>query len=69
MFEIFFLVEQNEAVLQHRFHVLGVGDEVGRDKAAVELHPVDDIEDGLGRFRLLNGDHALGADFFKRIGH
>ncbi|MET4222581.1 hypothetical protein ABIB00_007820, partial [Bradyrhizobium sp. LB14.3] len=28
-------------------HLVGVGDEVGRDVAAVELHALDDLELGL----------------------
>ena len=36
------VVEQNRRVLQHDFHAFGVGHEVGREVAAVELHPFDD---------------------------
>ena len=38
------LVEQDERVLEHRFHALRVGHEVGREVAAVELHALDDVE-------------------------
>ena len=34
------LVKQNERVLQDDFHPVGVGDEVGRNIPAVELHVV-----------------------------
>ena len=38
------LVNQDDRVLEHHFHALGVGDEVGREVAAVELHALDDLE-------------------------
>ena len=41
------LVDQDERVLEHHFHALRVGDEVGREVAAVELHALDDLERGL----------------------
>ena len=41
------LVDQDDRVLEHDFHALGVGDEVGREVAAVELHAFDDFERGL----------------------
>ena len=56
------LVHQEEAVLQHRLHALGVGHEVGRQIAAVELHPLDHLQRGLHGLRLLDGDHPLLAD-------
>ena len=37
-------VNQDQRILQHYFHALGVGDEVGRQVAAVELHALDDFE-------------------------
>ena len=40
-------------VLQHRLHALGIGDEVGRDVAAVELHAFDDLDLGLHRLGFL----------------
>jgi hypothetical protein len=42
------VAEQHVDVLVHRLHLLGVGDEVGRDVAAVELHAFDDLEHGFG---------------------
>ena len=41
------LVDQDDRVLEHDFHALGVGHEVGREVAAVELHALDDVERGL----------------------
>src|SRR5579883_3154164 len=60
--------KQDAAVFEHRRHFLRIGDEVRRQKAAVELHAFDDFEHGLGRFRLLDRDHALGADLVYGIG-
>src|SRR3712207_6326726 len=49
-------------------HLLGIGDEVGRDVAAVELHALDDVELGLQALGLLDRDHALVADLLHGIG-
>ena len=48
--------------------LLGVGDEIGRQVAAIELHALDDVQRGLCGLGLLDGDHALVADFLDRIG-
>ena len=38
------VVDQDVGVLEHRFHLLRIGDEVRREVAAVELHAVDRLE-------------------------
>ena len=43
------LVDEDVGVLELGHHLLGVGDEVGREIAAVELHALDDVELGLER--------------------
>ena len=62
------LVDQDVGVLELGPHLLGVGDEVGRDVAAVELHALDDVELGLEALGLLDRDHALVADLLHRLG-
>ena len=49
-------------------HLVGVGDEVRRYVAAVELHALDDFEFGQQRLRLLDRDHAIVADLLHGIG-
>src|ERR1017187_10162877 len=61
-------VDQDVGVFHLNAHLVGVGDEVGRDVAAIELHAFDHIELGLKRLRLFDRDHALVADFLHRIG-
>src|SRR3954471_12698020 len=61
-------VDQDDRVLEHHFHALGIGDEVGRQVAAVELHAFDDLERGLERARFLDRDHAVLADLVHRVG-
>src|SRR6059058_5160511 len=56
------LVDEDVRVLQQALHPLGVRHKVRRQIAAVELHAFDDVERGLGRFRLLHGNHAVLAD-------
>ena len=62
------LVQQDVGVLELGDHLLGVGDEVGREVAAVELHALDDLEFGLERLGFLDRDHALVADLLHRLG-
>ena len=38
------LVDQDDRILEHDFHALGIGDEVRREVAAIELHAFDDLE-------------------------
>jgi hypothetical protein len=62
------LVDQDDRVLEHHFHALGVGDEVGREVAAVELHALDDVQAGLERLGLFDGDDAVLADLVHGVG-
>ena len=54
--------------IKDRFHALGVGHEVGRDIALVELHPFDDVEGGFDGFCLFNRDGSVLADLVHCIG-
>ena len=62
------LVDEDVGVLELGHHLLGVGDEIGREIAAIELHALDDVEFGLGGLGLLDRDHALVADLLHRVG-
>ena len=42
-------------IVEHGFHALGVGDEVGRDEALVEAHALDELH-----------VHAEGLDSLRR---
>src|SRR3989441_999544 len=57
-----FVVHQDVCVLEHGLHLLRIGNEVGRQVATVELHPVHRLERGLEALRLLDRDHAVLAD-------
>ncbi|MCC2664390.1 MAG: hypothetical protein K0S35_2312 [Geminicoccaceae bacterium] len=61
------LVEQDDRLLELDRHLLGVGDEVGREIAAVELHALDHLELGQQALGLLDGDHAFLADLLHRL--
>ena len=50
------------------FHALGVGDEVGRDVAAVELHALDVLGLEGQALALLDGDDAVLADLVHHLG-
>ena len=61
------LVNQDVGILDDGFHLIGVGDEIGREIAAVELHAFDElglVRHGLGLF---DGDHAVFADLVHHV--
>ena len=62
------LVDQDDRILEHHFHPLGIGDEVGRQVAAVELHAFDDLERGFERPGFFDRDDAVLADLVHRVG-
>src|SRR6266436_5056405 len=62
------LIYQDVGVLHLDAHLVGIGDEIRRDVAAVELHAFDHVELGLQRLRLLDRDDALVADLLHRLG-
>ncbi len=57
------LVDEDVGLFQLADHLVGVGDEIGRDVAAVELHAFHDFELGLEALGLFDRDHAFIADF------
>ena len=61
------LVQEDEAVVEHRLQARGVGHEVGRQVPAIELHALDHVEGGLHRLGLLDRDHALLAHLLHRL--
>src|SRR5271157_4301961 len=65
----FLFVDEDERVLQNDFHALGIGHEVRRQVATVELHAFDDLELGLHRLGFFHGDHAVFADLLHGLGN
>src|SRR6202022_2708960 len=65
----FLFVDQNVGVLERNFHALGIGHEVGREVAAVELHAFNHVQLGLEGLGLLDGDDAILADLLHGLGH
>ena len=62
------LVNQDERIFNHALHPVGVGDEVGREVSAIELHPLDHFQGRLHGPRFLDRDDAVFADFLHRFG-
>ena len=60
--------DQDVRLLEDRLHALGVGDEVRRDVALVEPHPLDELELHAEGVRLLDRDHAVLADLVDGLG-
>ena len=61
-------VQQDVGVFEHGFLALGVGHEVRRQVALVELHALGELELGAERVRLLDRDHAVLADLVDGVG-
>src|ERR1700730_13396746 len=61
-------IDEDVGIFHFNAHLVGVGDEVGRDVAAVELHAFDDLEFGLERFRFFDRDDAFVADLLHGVG-
>ena len=53
------LVQENVGIVQDGFHALGIGDEVWREIATIELHPLNDFEGRLGGVAFFNRDDAI----------
>ena len=64
----FLFVDQDADVFEHALHALRIGDEVGREVAAVELHAFDHFQRGLHRLGFLDGDDAILADLLHGFG-
>ena len=62
------LVDEDIGIFEDCLHAVLVGDEVGAEVAAVELHALDDVDLGLEALALLDGDHAVGADLLEGVG-
>ena len=62
------LVQEDVNILELGDHLFGVGDEVRRDVAAIELHALDDLNLGVEALRLFHRDDALVADLLHRVG-
>lgn len=56
------LVDENVGVFKDAFHVVGVGDEIGREIALVELHAFHNVEGSFDCLGLFDGDGAVLAD-------
>ena len=61
-------MNEDVGLFQFTEHLVRVGDEVGRDIAAIELHAFHDFELGLEALGLFHRDHAFIADFRHGLG-
>ena len=60
--------DEDEHILEHRLHPLGVGDQVRREVASVELHPFGVLGLEAHGLALLDGDDAVLADLVHHVG-
>ena len=66
---IFLFVDEQERIFEGGFHAFGVGDEVGGNVPAVELHAFDHVQRGAHGFGFLNGNDAVFADLVHGFGN
>ena len=59
--------DKDERVIDDGFHLVGIGDHVGSEVAAVELHAFHHFTVSLSGLGLFNGDDAVLADFFHGV--
>ncbi len=64
----FLFMDEDADIFECAFHAIGVGNEVGREVAAVELHAFHDFEGGLHGLGFLDGDDAVLAHFLHGFG-
>ncbi len=55
-------MDEDAHILEDAFHAIRIGDEVGGEVAAVELHAFDHFQSRLHRLGFLDGDDAILAD-------
>ncbi len=63
------VVEQHHRLFQFYLHLLGVGHEVGRQVALVELQSLHDFQRRFDSLGFLDRDDAFRADFLDGLGH
>ena len=61
-------MDQDEAVLEDGLHAGGIGHHVGRQVAAIELHPLDDVEGRLHPLGFFDRDDAVLAHLLHGLG-
>ena len=62
------VIDEDVGVLHHALHLLRVGNEVGRQVTAVELHTLDNADGSVTSFGLLDGDDAVLAHLAHGVG-
>ena len=62
------LVDEDVGVFEDGLHRVGVGDEVGREVALVELHAFDELDGGVEALAFFDGDDAVLADLVHGVG-
>ena len=62
-------MQKDVGILELHKHLLGVGDEVRRNVAAIELHAFDDFKFRREGLRLLDRNDAFLADFLHCLGY
>jgi len=58
---------ENLSVVQHSFHLIGIGHHIRRNVATIELHTLNHLASGLCGLGLLYGDHAIGRYLFHSL--
>ncbi len=62
-------MDKDVGVVNHSFHRVGVGHEVGADVATIELHTIDVFLFELEALGLFHGDNAVFTDLIHNLGN
>ena len=62
-------MDQDVGILEHALHPLRIGDEVGGQVTAIELHALDHVRGGLHGLGFFHGDDAVLADLLHGLGN
>jgi hypothetical protein len=63
-----FVGDQHKGLCEHRFHTIGVGDEIRADVAAVDLHAFDVLGLKGQALALFDRDDAIAANLVHHLG-
>ncbi len=54
-----FVRKQDQCILKHSFHLVGISDKIGRNITTVKLHPFNNIHMRFSAFCLFNSNNAF----------
>ena len=63
------VIKENQRVIEYRFHLLRVSNEIRGEITVAKLHAFDDFERGIGGSGFLYGNNAVLTDLVHCVGN